>query len=87
MLDFRVKTFLTVCRTMNFTKAASLLHITQPAVSQHIHGLEEEYHTKFFLYEGKQLSLTEAGALFLQTAAAMQHDARHLRESISHLKE
>ena len=29
MLDPRVETFLTVCETMNFTKAASLLHITQ----------------------------------------------------------
>ncbi len=29
MLDFRIDTFLTVCRYMNFTKAASELHITQ----------------------------------------------------------
>ena len=37
MLDFRIETFLMVCRYMNFTKAASKLHITQPAVSQQIH--------------------------------------------------
>lgn len=30
MLDFRINTFLTVCQTMNFTKAAEKLHITQP---------------------------------------------------------
>lgn len=36
MLDFRMDTFLTVCKYMNFTKAAKKLHITQPAVSQHI---------------------------------------------------
>ena len=46
MLDFRVETFLTVCRTMNFTRAAEELHITQPAVSHHIHTLEEEYGAK-----------------------------------------
>ena len=34
MLDFRVETFLAVCRHMNFTKAARELNITQPAVSQ-----------------------------------------------------
>ena len=34
MLDFRVATFLCVCQTMNFTRAAQLLNITQPAVSQ-----------------------------------------------------
>lgn len=35
MLDFRVETFLAVCRHMNFTKAARELNITQPAVLHH----------------------------------------------------
>ena len=50
MLDFRTETFLTVCQTMNFTAAARQLNITQPAVSQHIHFLEEQYHTSLFIY-------------------------------------
>lgn len=82
MLDFRVDTFLTVCRTMNFTRAAEQLHITQPAVSQHIRALEEQYDTKLFRYQGKQLQLTESGRLFFRTAATMHHDALHLRELI-----
>ena len=45
MLDFRIETFLMVTETMNFTEAAKRLHITQPAVSQHIHFLEKEYDT------------------------------------------
>ena len=57
MLDPRVDTFLTVCRTMNFTHAAQLLHLTQPAVSQHIHTLEEEFGAKFFRYENRQFVL------------------------------
>ena len=48
MLDFRTDTFLTVCETMNFTEAAKRLHITQPAVSQHIRFLEKEYNTRLF---------------------------------------
>ena len=83
MLDFRVETFLAVCRTMNFTRAAEQLHITQPAVSQHIHALEEQYDTKLFDYHGKQLRLTESGQMFLQTAETMRHDARRLREAIA----
>lgn len=43
MLDFRIHTFLCVCRHMNYTRAAAELHITQPAVSQHIRYLEREY--------------------------------------------
>ena len=41
MLDFRIETFLCVCKYMNFTKASAALNITQPAVSQHIHYLED----------------------------------------------
>lgn len=48
MLDFRVETFLAVCRHMNFTKAARELNITQPAVSHHIHYLEQAYGTALF---------------------------------------
>ena len=80
MQDHKVETFLAVCRTMNYTRAAEALHITQPAVSQHIRALEEEYHARFFAYRGKQLSLTEAGELFLRTASAARHDDMHLRE-------
>ena len=82
MLDLRIETFLTVCRTMNFTHAAEQLHITQPAVSHHIHTLEEEFDTKLFQYEGRQLYLTESGKILLQTAAAMYHDALRLKETI-----
>lgn len=32
MLDYRTETFLTVCKTLNFTAAAKQLNITQPAV-------------------------------------------------------
>ena len=61
MLDFRVDTFLAVCRCMSFTRAADALHITQPAVSQHIRALEAQYGARFFSFEGKKLALTDAG--------------------------
>ena len=54
MLDFRTETFLCVCRHMNFTKAASELGITQPAVSQHIHFLEKYYRARLFAMNGKK---------------------------------
>ena len=61
MQDFRVKTFLTVCRTLNYTRAAEELALTQPAVSQHITYLEREYGAKLFTYHRKKLELTPAG--------------------------
>lgn len=72
--DLRMQTFLTVCDTMNFTQAARILHITQPAVSQQIHFLEEHYRTKLFVYSGKKLMLTRAGQLLRQAGLAMRND-------------
>ena len=63
MLDFRLYTFLTLSETLNYTKAADILCITQPAVSQHIKYMEKEYDCKLFFYDGKQLNLTAQGKL------------------------
>ena len=43
MLDFRMDTFLAVCRHRNYTRAAEELNITQPAVTQHIQYLQSYY--------------------------------------------
>ena len=83
MQDFRVETFLTVCRTMNYTRAAEVLNITQPAVSQHIAYLEKAYGARLFDYRGKRLALTEAGELARTTLSTMVHDEHLLRERIA----
>ena len=80
MLDFRVETFLTVCRTMNYTRAAEELNITQPAVSQHIAHLERDYGVPLFAYRNKKLQLTDAGALLRDALSTMAHDERLLRD-------
>lgn len=82
MLDFRIYTFLTVCETMNFTQASQILHITQPAVSQHIHALEDIYNTKLFTQKGKKLFLTESGQLLYNSMNIINHDINHLKETI-----
>ena len=50
MLDHRTETFMTVCNVMNYREAAELLHITQPAVTQHIQFLEKEYSRKWSVH-------------------------------------
>lgn len=74
MLDFRIHTFLSVCRHLNYTRAAEELHITQPAVSQHIAYLEKLYDIRLFFHEGKKVHLTEAGELLLSTATTLKND-------------
>lgn len=82
MLDFRTDTFLEACKYLNFTKTAKSLHITQPAVTQHIHFLEEYYGTKLFAYEGKKLRLTAEGGMLQQMLAAQKHDSAYLKEKL-----
>lgn len=48
MLDYRIDTFLTLCESMNYRKTAEILHISQPAVTQQIHYLENQYGQKLF---------------------------------------
>ena len=86
MQDFRMETFLAVCKFMNFTKAAEFLNLTQPAVSQHIRFLSQSYGVDLFLMEGKRLQLTEAGKILLQAALNMKHDEQHMRERMLQTK-
>ena len=83
MQDFRVKTFLTVCRTLNYTRAAEELALTQPAVSQHSTYLEHEYGAKLFAYHHKKLELTPAGRVLHDALATMAHDNMLLHERIN----
>lgn len=82
MLDFRTDTFLTVCETMNFTEAARRLHITQPAVSQHIRLLEKKYDASLFCYHNKQLYLTPAGTILRKRLMTMKNDQIAIRNEI-----
>ena len=75
MLDHRIETFLAVCRTLNYTRAAEELSLTQPAVSQHIAALERAYGVKLFLYRNRKLALTPAGEALRACAEGMRHEA------------
>jgi DNA-binding transcriptional LysR family regulator len=68
MADFRLKVFYTVAKRLSFTKAADELFISQPAITKHIHELEEEYKAKFFERKGNRISLTQAGQLLFNFA-------------------
>lgn len=85
MLDFRIETFLCVCKYLNYTKAAEELNITQPGVSQHIKYLENFYGDKLFTYSNKILTLTEAGEKLKNAMLSIKHDTIHLKEKISEL--
>lgn len=82
MLDYRMETFITVCKVLNYTRAAKALHITQPTVSLHIHSLEEYYNTKLFVFHGKKIELSVSGKLLLEAAITQFHDEDRLKKKM-----
>lgn len=83
MLDFRLETFLTLCKLKSYTKTAEYLHITQPAVSQHIRYLEEHYKIKLFTYKKRSLTLTEEGEMLKSFAMTMQAGSNKIKLMLS----
>ena len=68
-MDIRVlQYFLAVVREENITKAAQLLHITQPTLSRQLMGLEQELGVKLFSRNNHSVTLTEEGMLFRRRA-------------------
>lgn len=62
MLDSKLLIFITIAEEKNFSRAAEVLNMTQPAISQHIQALEEYYRAVLFEKSGKRVELTPAGA-------------------------
>lgn len=60
--------FLMVAREENITKAAQLLHVTQPTLSRQLMQLEEELGVKLFHRGKHSVSLTEDGMLLRRRA-------------------
>ena len=68
-MEIRVlKYFLMVSREENITKAANLLHITQPTLSRQLRQLEEELDVKLFDRGTHNVTLTEEGMLLKRRA-------------------
>lgn len=57
--------FLMVAKEQNITKAAELLHITQPTLSRQLAQLEDELGVQLFERSGHKLLLTDAGNTLL----------------------
>ena len=71
MIDNRLITFITLTRLKNYTKTAEKLHMTQPAVSQHIKYLEKYYSITLFQRKGRELIITKEGKDLLEYAKKM----------------
>ncbi len=68
-MNIRVlKYFLAAAQEENITKAAEILHMSQPPLSRQLHDLEEELGVKLFERTNRKVILTNEGALLRQRA-------------------
>lgn len=68
MNERKLRIFQEVATHLNMSAVASRMYLSQPAVSQVIHELEDKLGTRLFDRIGKKLYLTEAGRVFLHYA-------------------
>ncbi len=72
MLSTKLQTVLAVAEHKNFTRAAEMLSMTQPAVSHHIKQLEQEVGAPLFLRSKTGLLLTPQGEIVVSYARRMK---------------
>lgn len=65
-----LREFIVLSQTLNYTKAAEILHLTQPTLSKHIVAMEKELGCSLLERDRRRVELTESGNVF--AAAALQ---------------
>jgi DNA-binding transcriptional LysR family regulator len=82
-----LQVFLTVAGERSFSRAATKLHRTQPAVSQAIKRLEEELGERLFDRSSKQGALTEAGRVLRDYAQRLMRMAEEAEVAVRELRD
>jgi DNA-binding transcriptional LysR family regulator len=77
--------FLEIADAGSFSAAAARLHVSQPAISKRIAGLEDRLGTRLFDRIGRRVLLTEAGRTLLPYARRVREDLEDGRRALSHL--
>ena len=82
----QLECFCAVSSLENFTKAAQLLHISQPSVTKTVQSLESELNLELFDRSQKHVCLTEAGQVFLIHAKKIMQDVQAAKVSVERFR-
>jgi DNA-binding transcriptional LysR family regulator len=82
-----LEVFVTVAAERSFSKAATRLHRTQPAISQAVRRLEEEVGERLFDRTAKDGKLTEAGRVLLEYAERLMRLAEEAEAAVRELRD
>ena len=67
---------------MSYRKTADAMHLTQPAVTQQIHSLEQEFGSKLFLYDHRSLTRTPASRTLESYIISLRYNYERLHEDM-----
>ncbi|MFV9510206.1 LysR substrate-binding domain-containing protein [Tepidibacillus sp. LV47] len=81
-----LEVFLLAAELKSLSKAAKILHLTQPAVSNKIQMIEEQLNISLFERSPNGVTLTEAGQTFYQYAKDILHVYREMVENLHKLE-
>lgn len=85
-MDFRLRVFVSVANNRSFTRAAEELHISQPAISKHIHELESQYQVVLFeRVSGASVKITPEGEKLLKHAQLILEAFKHMEYDMNQL--
>lgn len=83
MLDAKLETLLVVAEEKSFTKAAEILSLTQPAVSNHILHLEKEIGVKIFFRNRGEIKITPEGEIVIKYSKRIKNLYNRMFDKIS----
>jgi LysR family nitrogen assimilation transcriptional regulator len=76
--------FVRVAELGSFTKASMVLSVTQPTLSRYVRQLEVELRHNLFNRNGRGISLTEQGSLFLAHAKGILEQCDRAQQQLAH---
>ncbi|MFF2482949.1 LysR family transcriptional regulator [Paenibacillus sp. NPDC058071] len=79
--------FLTVARYQHITRAAKVLSISQPALSQAISKLETELDVPLFERSGRNVQLSRYGTLFSENVERAVRELKHGKKNVRRMVE
>lgn len=82
----QLRIFQAVAEARSFTRAADIVHLTQPGVSKHIKQMEEHYGVPLFDRLGKKVALTQAGEILFEATQEIMDSMRAAEQRIEEVK-
>lgn len=79
----QIRAFHMVAKEGSVRRAAEIMGLSQPTVSQHIKGLEDRYRQRLFEKRGRGLALTDSGTQLFGVTARLMEQAEEVENLLS----